>query len=184
MSFPRNSLIAISGWKTVCAAHCGRRGLQVQAWKLGKTGRDAIWRIRRAKRARPQDRGFSGPGRSESDCSEKLKLLLADPRQALSVQIEQVCSILLRFGGGTTRLFEAHAATAGSGLAITGGHGDELHQIECNIFVAARTSSRSAWHIHECLPCSGNKWNVFFVEMHKTFSMIAKGGANSAPPLK
>src|SRR5262249_53988133 len=39
------------------------------------------------------------------------KLPLADPRKAFSVQIEQVGGILLRLGGGTAGLFEAHPTT-------------------------------------------------------------------------
>src|SRR5207245_2718254 len=114
------------------------------------------------KRSRPQLSSFLG--------NSNASLLPFLTIKALGVELEQMRGIILGLGG-TTALLETHA-TGRSGLAIASRHGDELHQVQCNVFVATRSDRGNSWHVHERLPCSGNVRNdfvFFFFEVHKLF---------------
>src|SRR5882762_11756012 len=69
-------------------------------------------------------------------------LFLSYRVQALAVERKQMRGILLGLGGSAARLLESDPTHRGVGLAIAGRQGDELHQVERDVFVAARPCRR------------------------------------------
>ena len=68
--------------------------------------------------------------------------------QALAIELEQMVGVV--FGlGSTASALEADAG--GTGAAIAGGHGDELHEVERNVLIAAGTGRWGGCFVHECL---------------------------------
>src|SRR5271169_1009504 len=92
-------------------------------------------------------------------------LLLPTHRgQALAVQLEQALGVVFWLGGGASAL-KSHAR--GGGSPVARGHGHELHQIECNVFItapSARACGRSFFH--DSLSSSGkNGYVVLFFKI-------------------
>src|SRR5579864_3273811 len=81
-------------------------------------------------------------------------LLRTHCAQALPVQLQQTSSVVFRLGGGAGAL-KSHARR--SSASVSGGHGDEFHQIECDVFVAARVARACGGNfVHESFSSSGN----------------------------
>src|ERR1035441_4920000 len=69
--------------------------------------------------------------------------------QAASVEFQQLSSVVFGLGGGAGAL---EADSSPSGLAVTGGHGDEFHEVERDVFVATgaerKTSDRKSTRLN------------------------------------
>ena len=63
---------------------------------------------------------------------------------------------------GRASSLESHARGAGSAVAC--GHGDELHEIEGNVFIAAGADRQSGYFSHEFLRWNIDAGNVFHVD--------------------
>src|SRR5246500_4423275 len=59
-------------------------------------------------------------------------LLFFHTIKALGVELKQMRSIILGLGGTAAAFLETHA-TGRRSLAIASRHGDELHQVQCNV---------------------------------------------------
>src|SRR5580658_10612238 len=68
------------------------------------------------------------------------RLLSTNGLQASAVEFEQVCGIIFGLSGGSAAL---EADSAAGGFAVAGGHGDEFHEVERDIFVAARAERKT-----------------------------------------
>lgn len=66
--------------------------------------------------------------------------------EALAVKFEQMAGVILGLGCGTAAL---ESDATGRGLAIAGRHGDELHQVKGDVFVAAGSDWEARNFIHE-----------------------------------
>lgn len=106
--------------------------------------------------------------RAQRDCFEDILvvnyksldalLLAADRAQAPSIQLEKFLGVIFRLGRGT-RAREAHAARGRAPVA--GSHGDKLHQIKCDVFIAAGVSRPCGWNFfHDSFSSSGNDGDV------------------------
>src|SRR6266481_3491293 len=84
---------------------------------------------------RPQPIMFIEIPKGGCTCAEVL--LLPHRVQALAIQLQQVRSILLGLGRAAAGFLKPHTTGGRTGLAVAGRHGNELHQIQCDIFVAA-----------------------------------------------
>src|ERR1700733_2448674 len=90
-------------------------------------------------------------------------LLRTHCAQAFSVQLEQMGGVLFGLGGGTGTL-KSYARRCGS--AVPRGHGDELHQIQCDILIAARVARTcGGGFIHESFSSSRTNGYVFVFEI-------------------
>jgi hypothetical protein len=88
----------------------------------------------------------------------------ADRSQAPAIEFEQLIGVILGFG----RRSRAGESDAGRGRSSeAGGHGDKLHQIEGDIFVAAGSArTRGGCFFHDSFSSSGNNGDlVVFVEV-------------------
>src|SRR4051794_30245385 len=78
-----------------------------------------------------------------------------DGVEAAGVKLEQVIGVVVR-GLGAAGTLESRARPRR--LAIRSSHGDELHQVEGDVFVAARADGNARYFIHECvLPSASNR---------------------------
>src|ERR1700756_3119990 len=150
-------------WPYALPFRRGRHALR-QREVAGRIVADMARMCKRPRQGMPHDKEPTSFPWEDSSRS----LFLLHSIQALGIKLQQMRGIFLGLGRRPAALFEAHAPGRSS-LAVAGRHSDELHQVECDIFVAARSSRGNSWHIHERLPCPGNVWNdvVFFFEMHK-----------------
>ena len=88
-------------------------------------------------------------------------LLRADRAQTPAVQLKQLVGII--FGlGRRSRACKSHAGRGRASVAC--GHGDKLHQIECDIFVAAGSARTcGGGFFHDSFSSSGNDGDLFVV---------------------
>jgi len=68
----------------------------------------------------------------------------ADDVEAFAVKFEKLAGVLIGLGGGPALESDA----AGRGLAITGRHSDELHQVKGDVFVAAGSDWEGRIFVH------------------------------------
>src|SRR5437868_12317679 len=78
--------------------------------------------------------------------------------QAFAVKLEQVARVFFRLRGGASAL---EANSRGTGSAVAGCHGDKLHQVKGNVFIAARADRHSRYFTHGFLRGNKNVGNVF-----------------------
>src|SRR6266496_2123207 len=89
--------------------------------------------------------GFQGTGSAAKpeDYAEKL-ILSPDPAQAPAIQFGHLLGVVFRLGGRACAL-KSHASRGGASVA--GGHGDKFHEIECDVFIAARRARACGWSL-------------------------------------
>jgi hypothetical protein len=82
------------------------------------------------------------------------KLLFAlHDSQALRVEFKQLSDVVFGFGSAADAL-EADSCPLGDGAAVAGRHGDKLHEVKGDIFIAARSGGCAGCFFHECLLAS------------------------------
>src|SRR5690349_10300534 len=80
--------------------------------------------------------------------------------------------VLFRLGSRTTSL---EANTGGTGPAVTGSHGDKLHQIQRNVFIAPRSYGDGGHFFHRVSPL----WRSLNFDDSKSWSSVVSHQGNS-----
>src|SRR5215467_6414860 len=102
------------------------------------------------------------PAQATSRLIRARLLLAANRAQTSSIQFQQLVGIVLGLGSRSSA--RESDATSRGGTSVPGGHGDKLHQIECDVFVTAgmaRTCGGSFFH--DSFSSSGNDRDIFVV---------------------
>lgn len=67
-----------------------------------------------------------------------------DGGEAATVELQQVSGIFVGLGGGDA----LESDTGAAGLAVTSGHGNELHHVKRNIFNSTGTEGNAGTFVH------------------------------------